>query len=74
MWVVLYTDVVMWLLAALLLGTAWYVSRVPDLRAKWKAVFLRPAAQASAAVLLVRSAWARSNGCKSRVQEVAPST
>ena len=36
MWVVLYTDVVMWLLAALLLGTAWYVSRVPDLRAKWK--------------------------------------
>lgn len=53
MWVVLYTDVVMWLLAALLLGTAWYVSRVPDLRAKWKAVFLRPAAQASAAVLLL---------------------
>ena len=25
-------------------------------------------------VVLVRSAWARSNGCKSRVQEVAPST
>ena len=24
--------------------------------------------------VLVRSAWARSNGCKSRVQEVAPST
>ena len=24
--------------------------------------------------MLVRSAWARSNGCKSRVQEVAPST
>ena len=34
--VLLYTDVVMWLLAALLIGTVWHVSRVPDLAAKWK--------------------------------------
>ena len=32
------------------------------------------AVKAQRALTLVRSAWARSNGCKSRVQEVAPST
>ncbi len=51
--VLLYTDVVMWLLAALLIGTVWHVSRVPDLASKWKKVLRRPVAQASAAVLLL---------------------
>lgn len=51
--VILYTDVVMWLLALLLVWMTKRIVKTPDLLEKWKSVFRRPTAQASAVVLLV---------------------
>ncbi|HSV70662.1 MAG TPA: ABC transporter permease [Methylibium sp.] len=49
--VLLWTDVVIWLLVALLLGYGWLVSRNPVQTATWKRVFRDPAALASSIVI-----------------------
>ena len=51
--VVLYTDLVMWFLAAAVLFFAVYAAKTPELAAKWKQVLIRPAAQACGTVLLL---------------------
>ncbi len=49
--VLLWTDIVIWLLIAMLLGYAWLVSRNPIQTATWKRVFRDPAALASSMVI-----------------------
>lgn len=49
--VLLWTDVVLWLLVPGLVAYVWYVRRTPSLRRKWSAVLHNKTAVASAAVL-----------------------
>jgi len=51
--VLLWTDVVIWLLVAVIIGYGWLVSRNPVQAAVWKRVFRDPAALASSIVLLI---------------------
>lgn len=51
--VILPTDIVAWGLAALLVPAVRHVRRSPELMRRWRLVFARPAASASAAVLAV---------------------
>jgi peptide/nickel transport system permease protein len=51
--VILWTDVVVWLLIALLVGYAVVVRRSPELRATWRRVFSDAGAMASSVVLLL---------------------
>lgn len=51
--VVLYTDVVLWMLVLLLALYARHVLRTPELARKWQRVWANRTAQASAAVLVV---------------------
>ena len=51
--VLLWTDVAMWLLVAAIAAYGVYVSRSPNLRANWIKVFRDPAALASSVVLVV---------------------
>jgi len=50
--VLLWTDVAIWLLVAALAGYAWYVRRQPNLAASWRKVFRNAPAMASSVVLL----------------------
>lgn len=49
--VILPTDIVAWLLVAFLVWAVYFVRRSEDLSRRWKRVFARPAAAASAAIL-----------------------
>ena len=49
--VLLWTDVVIFLLAAALVGYAWHARRQPNLRATWHKVFADAASLCSAIVL-----------------------
>ena len=49
--VLLWTDIVIWLLIALLVGYGWLVTRNPVQTATWKRVFRDPAALASSMVI-----------------------
>jgi peptide/nickel transport system permease protein len=51
--VVLWTDVVVWLLLLLTLGYAWLVSRSPALKANWRKVFGDAPALASSVIILL---------------------
>jgi peptide/nickel transport system permease protein len=51
--VLLWTDVVVWLLLLLMLAYGWVVSRNPALAANWRKVFHTPAAMASSMLLAV---------------------
>ena len=51
--VVLWTDVVVWLLLLLTLGYAWLVSRSPALKANWRKVFGDAPALASSVIILI---------------------
>lgn len=50
--VLLWTDVVIWALLALVLFYGWHVRRDPDLRAKWRRVFQDRAAMGSTVILV----------------------
>ena len=49
--VILPTDIVAWLLVAFLVWAVYFVRRSEDLSRRWRRVFARPAAAASAAIL-----------------------
>jgi len=51
--VLLWTDVVVWLLLAALAFYAWQIRRSPDLRAKWTRVFQDTPAMCSSVVLVI---------------------
>ena len=51
--VVLWTDVVVWLLLLLVLGYAWLVSRSPALKANWRKVFGDAPTLASSVIILL---------------------
>ena len=51
--VMLWTDVAMWLLIAAVVGYVLYVLRQPTLRASWRKVFMDAAALASSIVLVL---------------------
>ncbi|MBL8333050.1 MAG: ABC transporter permease, partial [Rubrivivax sp.] len=51
--VMLWTDVAMWLLIAAVVGYVLYVLRQPTLRASWRKVFMDKAALASSIVLVL---------------------
>ena len=51
--VLLWTDVSIWLLVVALIGYAWYVRAQPQLLATWRKVFGNPAAMASSVILLL---------------------
>ncbi len=48
----LYTDVLLWLLVAVVVAYAWYCSRRPHLAAPWRRVFQSKAAVVSAVIVL----------------------
>ncbi len=51
--VILWTDTVVWLLIAMLIGYTVVIRRSPELRATWRRVFSDTGAMASAAILLL---------------------